>query len=274
MASNEATSHKTAEKGGSLTIVGTGIQLAGQITLAAKAWIEQAEKVLFLVADPLTAVWLQELNPTAEPLHIDKSHLTRRAMYQDFVAQILAAVQQEQRVCAVFYGHPGVLTDPSHAAIAAVRAAGYSAQMLPGISADACLFADLGVDPCRNGVQQFEATDFLIRHRRYDPYSVLILWQIGMIGNRTLNIDEPNRAGLTVLAEILQQSYPAEHEVVVYEAAIYATNQPQINRIPLNQLSKSPIKPISTLYIPPIARAVTDEKMMVRLGMAMSQHNR
>ncbi|MEM7112433.1 MAG: SAM-dependent methyltransferase [Chloroflexota bacterium] len=267
MASNEADSHKTAAKSGSLTIVGTGIQLAGQITLAAKAWIEQAEKVLFVVADPLTAVWLQELNPTAEPLHIDKSHLTRRAMYQDFVAQILAAVQEGQRVCAVFYGHPGVLTDPAHMAIAAVRAADYPAKMLPGISADACLFSDLGVDPGRNGCQQFEATDFLIRNRCVDPRSMLILWQIGAIGNRSLNVDEPNREGLAVLAEVLQQWYPPEHEVVVYETAVYATNRPIIERMPLSQLPNGRISKISTLYIPPIAQSPVNKEMMAHLKM-------
>ena len=267
MASNEADSHKTAVKSGSLTIVGTGIQLAGQITLAAKAWIEQAEKVLFAVADPLTAVWLQELNPTAEPLHIDKSHSTRRAMYQDFVDQILAAVQEGQRVCAVFYGHPGVLTDPAHATITAVRAAGYPAKMLPGISADACLYADLGIDPGRHGCQQFEATDFLIRHRRFDPNSVLILWQIGVIGNRTLDTDEPNREGLAVLTEVLQRWYPTEHEVVVYETAVYATNKPLIAPLPLDSLPNGRISKISTLYIPPLTQSTIDEAMMVRLKM-------
>ncbi len=53
---------------GSLTIVGTGIQLGGHLTLAAQSWIKQADKVLFAVADPVTAKCLQTLNPTAEAL--------------------------------------------------------------------------------------------------------------------------------------------------------------------------------------------------------------
>jgi len=52
-------------KSGSLTIVGTGIQFAGQITLEARAHIKQAEKVLFLVSDPITADWVRDINPTA-----------------------------------------------------------------------------------------------------------------------------------------------------------------------------------------------------------------
>jgi hypothetical protein len=47
---------------GSLTVVGTRIHLGGDLTLAVKAWIEQADKVLFTVADPSAAnncEWLQ-----------------------------------------------------------------------------------------------------------------------------------------------------------------------------------------------------------------------
>ena len=34
--------------------------------------------------------------------------------------------------------------------------------MLPGISAEDCLLADLGVDSAHNGLQSLEATDLLI----------------------------------------------------------------------------------------------------------------
>jgi hypothetical protein len=44
------------------------IQLVGHLTLAAKAWIEQADLVLFAVAEPVTAKWLRTLNATAQAL--------------------------------------------------------------------------------------------------------------------------------------------------------------------------------------------------------------
>jgi hypothetical protein len=37
--------------------------------------------------------------------------------------------------------------------------------MLPGISAEDCLFADLGIDPGIYGCQSYEATDFLANGR-------------------------------------------------------------------------------------------------------------
>ena len=56
-------------KQGSLTVVGTGIQFAGQLTIEARAHITQAEKVLFLVFDPIAADWIKDINPSAESLY-------------------------------------------------------------------------------------------------------------------------------------------------------------------------------------------------------------
>jgi siroheme synthase len=93
---------------GSLIVVGTGIHLVGDLTLAAKAWIEQADKVLFAVADPASAKWLGTLNATAEALPVDRAVSRRREMHQQMVERILVEVRRGRRVCAVFYGHPGV----------------------------------------------------------------------------------------------------------------------------------------------------------------------
>jgi len=38
--------------------------------------------------------------------------------------------------------------------------------MLPGISTEDCLYADLGVDPGLIGSQNFEATDFIVSGRK------------------------------------------------------------------------------------------------------------
>jgi hypothetical protein len=47
--------------------------------------------------------------------------------------------------------------------------------MLPAISAEDCLFADLGVDPADHGCPSYEATDFLVHgaaHRSCDGEAV------------------------------------------------------------------------------------------------------
>ncbi|HMN27764.1 MAG TPA: SAM-dependent methyltransferase [Caldilineaceae bacterium] len=256
---------------GSLTVVGTGIHLAGDLTLAAKAWIEQADKVLFAVADPVTADWLRTLNATAEALPANTGFQRRRALHRAMVERILAEVRQGLRVCAVFYGHPGVFTDPAHAAMRQAQREGFSARMLPGISSEDCLFADLGLDPGQCGCQSFEATDFLIRRRRFDPTSALLLWQIAVIGHLGFYQEQCHLHGLRVLAEVLQRWYAPEHEVVVYEAAVYPVCEPVVQRLPLCKLPEAVITEVSTLYVPPRSLALVDEAMMARLEMPVTR---
>lgn len=253
-------------KPGSLTIVGSGIQLGSHLTLSAESWIRAAEKVLFAVADPLTSQWLQSLNPSAEPLPYGTTAL-RRETYSQIVEVILNEVRQGHTVCAVFYGHPGVFADAPHNAIRQARAEGFFAQMLPGISAEACLFADLGLDPGRLGYQSYEATDFLIRPRRFDPHSALVLWQISMIANP--GFYEPGRPspGLALLTEVLTAAYGPDHEAILYEAALYPTTLPQIIPIRLAALGDSAVSEVATLYVPPLAPAPLDETRLTQLGL-------
>ncbi len=253
---------------GSLTVVGTGIHLVADLTLAAKAWIEQADKVLFAVADPVTAEWLRTLNPTAEALPYNTDRQRRRETYREIVERILAEVRRGGRVCAVFYGHPGVLTDSAHSAIRQARGEGFEAQMLPGISAEDCLFADLGLDPGLDGCQSFEATDFLIRRRKFDPASALILWQIALIGNLAFYDKRAYRHGLTILVEVLQRFYNPDHEVIVYESAVYPVCESIILRLPLSRLPEASLTEVASLYVPPKAPAPVDQEMMTRLGIS------
>jgi uncharacterized protein YabN with tetrapyrrole methylase and pyrophosphatase domain len=258
-------------KAGSLTVVGTGIQLVGHLTLAAKAWIEQADKVLFAVADPVTAKWLRSLNATAESLPYNTNNQRRRETYCEMTEKILAEVRQGLNVCAAFYGHPGVFADPAHAAIKQARQEGFRARMLPGISAEDCLFADLGLDPGKNGCQSFEATDFLIRQRKFDPTSALILWQIAMVGNLSFYQPGGNLHSLKILTEVLNRYYDSEHEVIVYEASVYyPVCEPVICRVPLARLPETEMTEVATLYVPPKSPAPIDREMLMRLGMSVS----
>ncbi|MBX9568965.1 MAG: hypothetical protein K2X77_08725 [Candidatus Obscuribacterales bacterium] len=89
---------------GSLTVVGTGIRFT-QMTMESQAAIEAANKVLYLVADPLTAAWIRELNPTAESLHfLYEDGKDRGITYSEMVERILEEVRKGQDVCAAFYG--------------------------------------------------------------------------------------------------------------------------------------------------------------------------
>jgi Tetrapyrrole (Corrin/Porphyrin) Methylases len=255
---------------GSLWVVGTGIQLMGQVTLETESAIRTASKLLYLVTDPVTEEWLADLNSSAEnlkPLYADGK--LRIQTYNEMIERILSNVRAGEAVCAAFYGHPGVFVYPSHEAVKRAKAEGFSAIMLPGISAEDCLFADLGVDPGSSGCQSFEATDFLIYRRKFDELVPLILWQISCIGQVTHEA-EYSTAGLAVLASKLSEVYGAEHEAIIYEAARFPVCPPVIHRTKIGALLSAPLSGISTLVVLPKTVAKPDPDMIKLLGIPES----
>jgi hypothetical protein len=134
--------------------------------------------------------------------------------------------------------------------------------MLPGISVEDCLFADLGVDPAVGGCQSYEATDFLINRRIIDPSGQLILWQIGVLGHWTYRRSGYDLRSLPILLHKLLEHYPPTHEVVVYEAPLFPGCAPTITRIALAQLTSVPLSGASTLYLPPARAANPDYRVL------------
>ncbi len=247
---------------GSLTVIGTGFQVAGQVTTEALAEIQSAERLFFVAADPATRQWLEQSNPGAESLYdayAPGKH--RHETYAAMTARILAPVRAGQHACAAFYGHPGVFVQPSHAAIRQARSEGYQARMLPAVSAEDCLFADLEVDPATVGCQSYEATHFALYRPTFDPGSALVLWQIGAVGVRTFETKPLwSRPGLALLCEILCETYSPDHKVVVYEGTDLPLVSSRIDRMPLGDLSFAPVTTGSTLFIPPARHQAPAEK--------------
>ncbi|MBD0328854.1 MAG: hypothetical protein ICV64_01965 [Thermoleophilia bacterium] len=252
---------------GSLTVVGTGIQLGAQLTPEARVAITEADEVLYVVTDALVALWMERLNPRARSLQdLYAEGVSRRRTYDAMADEIMAAVRRGRDVCAAFYGHPGVFVDPSHVAIRRARAEGYPARMLPAVSAEDCLFADLGVNPGAAGCQSYEATDFLVRRRAVDPSAALVLWQVGIVGRLDL-APEGDRSRLPVLVEYLLEFYPPEHEALLYEAAPYPACDPVIEDVRLADVASAPVGRLATMYVPPSERRRPDAAMLARLGI-------
>lgn len=223
----------------------------------------------YLVNDPIAVSVLQELNPSARSLYdYYEPGVHRGEIYERMTDALLTEVRMGQPVCAAFYGHPGVFVSPSHAAIRKAKAEGFVARMLPAVSAEDCLFADLGLDPGATGCQSYEATDFLLRGRRADASAMLVLWQVSVLGIRHYE-SEPTPRNLDVLVEYLLQWYEPAHPVTLYEASPYPFVEPSIRELTLEELSDAQPSPLATLYVPPIETRAEDSEMAARLGIEL-----
>jgi uncharacterized protein YabN with tetrapyrrole methylase and pyrophosphatase domain len=249
---------------GSLVVVGTGIKTVGQLTSEAIAWMAEADSLLYVVGDPVAEAAIKQLNQhgSVSLAGYYEEGQSRMYAYNAMVEHILGCVRSGQKTVAAFYGHPGVFAYPSHESIRRAKAEGYSARMLPGVSSEDCLFADLGVDPAVGGCQSYEATDFLLNSVTIEPSSQLILWQIGTLGDWTYKTHMYDVRTMPLLVKKLMRTYPPGHVVTVYEAAMFPTAAPMIERVPLYWLADFPITAAMTLYVPAARARVPDPEML------------
>ena len=253
---------------GSLTVVGTGIAFGVQLTPQARVAIERADDVFYLLAEPAAELWFKQVNPESRSLrHHYAVGRERAETYARMVDELLAAVRTNRNVCAVFYGHPGVFASPSHEAVRRAREEGFSAVMLPAVSAEDCLFADLGVDPGESGCQSYEATDFLLRQRTVDTAVPLVLWQVAFIGVTSAPV-APSQRAFGILVDHLLGHYDESHRVTLYEASPYPVGAASIREHALGKVRDAELGPMSTLYVPPASLTPVDPVVRARLQAA------
>jgi tetrapyrrole methylase family protein/MazG family protein len=237
----------------SLTIVGSGIKFISHLTTESIGYIEQADLVLYLTNEPAIKQWIMKTNPTSESLDsIYFDHDLRINSYNAITNYIIKRLKEEKNICVVLYGHPAVHAKPAIDAVKAALDSGYNAKLLPGISAEACLFADLLIDPATHGCLSYDATELLIHDRIIDNNCHLIIWQASVIGALGHGHKHNNSKGLTLLTNYLQNYYDEHHSVTLYSAAQYPGMSPSIRDIKLYQLKQENISRLTTLYIPPL----------------------
>lgn len=269
---------------GSLTIAGSGIASIGQLTLQTIAAIENADIVCYVLNDPAAEAYIRKKNPNVYDMYqLYDDGKNRAETYFQMVEVMLNKVRSGQNVVGLFYGHPGVFVSPSHRAIKVAREEGYQARMLPGISAEDCLYADLGVDPGIRGLVTYEATDLLQSNRPLNPGSDLILWQVGVIGNSGFDFVQMENPQFDKLVARLEEAYGADGELTHYIAPVLPIDEPVIEKLKISDLKKEEIKkkvnPGSTFYIPsndPTRRGALDfegaEKLRKVAISALANH--
>jgi hypothetical protein len=252
---------------GSLVNVGLGMTLGSHISPLARSHIEQADVVFANLSDGIVELWLQKMNADVRSLQpYYQEGKSRMQTYWQMVEAIMTEVRAGKRVCGAFYGHPGVFAWAPHKTIEMARSEGYAAHMEPAISAEDCLYADLGIDPGNFGCQHFEASQLLFYQRRIDPTAYLILWQVGLVGDQSLARFSTGPAYRELLVEVLAREYPLTHEVIIYRCATLPIQQPRMERVALGDLPKADIGMPDTVVVPPARALQPDTAMRARLA--------
>ena len=233
-----------------LIICGTGIQYLTHLTHEAKLHISTSEIVLYLLNDPMTKKWIVENSQQSEDLDIlYRSSNMRIDAYKAIENYIIATLEKYEHVCVALYGHPCICAMPALAASEWAVKNNIFVKILPGISADACLFSDLLINPLKYGLQSYEATDFIKSNRNFDLTSNLLLWQVSNILTSE-HYKEVNYAGLELLKSKLLKKYRKNKTIIVYEASLYSHFESKIQEIELNKLLAAEFSALSSIFIP------------------------
>lgn len=242
------------------------MMMAAHITPLSQSYIQQADVVFALMSHGVVEKWLDSLHPDVRSLQpYYQEGQDRSQSYRQMVDAILTEVRAGKKVVGAFYGHPGVFAQVPHQVLAQARAEGFAAHMEPGVSAEDCLIADLGIDPGRVGCQQYETTQLMMFKRTIDPSAYLILWQIGVAGDLSVARFSTNQQRLALLVELLSEQYPADHQVVLYEACTLPVGKPRMDRIRLAELPQAELYLHTTLVIPPAVPLQANVSMQHRL---------
>lgn len=256
---------------GELVILGSGIAHF-DFTADAEAEIRSADHVFYCLYDRVTLIWLNGLRPDAFDLKVlYGSDTDRYWTYIRMAEAMLHHVRLGRKVVGVFYGHPGIFSMPPHRAVQIARREGHRAVMRPGISALDYLIADIGFDPALPGMLSYEATDMLLRKRRIDPTLHVILWQVGVVGERGFAPDGFENRGYDLLVDVIERTYGSDWEVTHYIAPQFAGVEPLIERNAIGDLKRSEVRrkisALSTWYIEPMEARATDREHSVLLGL-------
>lgn len=240
--------------------------LGAHICPIAKSYITEADVVFSGVSNGIVELWIQEMHNDVRSLQQYYCEgKSRNVTYKEMVNAMLCEVRAGKKVVGAFYGHPGVFAYAPHKSIELAKAEGFEAKMIPGISAEDCLFADLGIDPGKFGCAQYEASQLLFYQRLIDTSAYLILWQVGIVGDQSMAKFTTNSAYRQIFVDLLAEYYPLDHQVILYEAAVLPFDSVRSETISLNEFVHAKLSQHTTMVIPPSSDLKPNNNILARL---------
>lgn len=231
------------------------------MTLEVQSVIQKSDCVVYLVNDLAMKQWI--IDNSIKAISLDPIYFNftdRNHAYNSISQEIIKITKENKNTCFVIYGHPFFLATISVQLVRDIEKnmSDIQIEILPGISSLDCLLCDLRIDPGACGVQAYESTEFINKDYKINPDSHLILWQIGVIGIKTIINDEDTLHcqaervhSLRKMKEKLLAWYKEDHPIILYTASRYPSISFDRVDLQISQLDIVAIPRLSTAYIPP-----------------------
>ncbi|HHF7365646.1 TPA: SAM-dependent methyltransferase [Legionella bozemanae] len=249
---------------GKLIVIGSGIKSLAHLSKETLVVMESSERLLYLVNDKVSSDYILNSHLNSESLEILYfKYQNRQDSYNAITEKIICEYKQYSSLCVLLYGHPTFFADFALDAVTRIRKQGGQAIILPAISSLDSLLADLLINPGKDGMAIYDATELLVHEHYINVYSYLILYQVSNLGMKNHKIS----TYLGVLKEYLLGFYPEDHEVIIYSAPQIPGLSFKLEVLELKCFEKASITHLSTVCLSPLKPKKVNYDILNYLGL-------
>lgn len=251
-------------------IVGLGVVTVDQTTHEAERVMRQSREVLYLDTGVATQAYLEQLCPQVTSLYASSYRESgcRIGSYDQMAAAVVNAALDHPPVTFALGGHPVVGAEAPRLIHAMARHLDLNVVTQPGISAMDCLFAELMLDPCADGLQMYEATDLLLRCYPLIPEVPALIWQIGTVETRLHTLRRSRAERFHRFQSHLLKFYAPDHRMTAVFASSHPLMKSQQLEFPLASIGDyaTQLHAGFTLFIPAAgSRPIADVDLLSRI---------
>jgi precorrin-3B methylase len=180
----------------------------------------------------------------------------RLPTYREMATEVVASALAQPPVCFASYGHPQLYCFPTTLIKQMANILGLTVRVFPGVSSLDTLMVDLDLDPGRDGLQIYDASDLLYRKIALRPDVACVLLQASAVMDATYNPDLRSESDYKPLQDHLLQFYDAEHIVTSVVSKTFPIGNPRVERFQVGELASQLSKGAAwgTLLIKPTRR--------------------